>query len=757
MDAPTAKADPFNVDSASASNGRLQVATNDYTDSQHSCYQNTNSATSPTTPRTTPNMHDPQVAGPNSHVISSGTDLGMKPADPFVKPQPSTAGIHTQTSTSPIPASSPVPVSLLSVPQQGGTTKHHVTVPERTTKPSSPLKREYDENGNYVPPHMRPPKQEVDVQNGNPDLSPLKEIPLSLNSKPVAPINTQETTHKPASNSIDQITVKEPASGITEVTLTTRRESTSNLAGKSPSPEASREISQKVPTANEGGREELSVAPKAVPVVQAVLEKAIFEPGAKRDDPSLSSLPGPSKGTQVHEATTGPGGGVAPGRNGENLTQTTKPRANTPTPSPRTPHKSIMVKNSAGSPSPSPFAGSSKQPSTRRPSPFAQSTKLALKQSPGDLTWTDTKPKFLYNSDFGGNEGGFQEMEDEDNGLKLQDWNGNWMAAPVEWDARPSFNNVSAKFAASVHKWVEEESAQAVCVVDMNQKGFLEGVALDTGTEKAWELIPEEDQGDTQLYPEDDYTPTKLEQTSRASMTAYISKIEVREKELKADRRAIRAANKAHRETYVPPPNQYVPKANIYIRPARVSDLNQIKDIYAWYISNTVVAPEREILDRAAWQNRLQDVDDCKLPFLVAVTKNNRNNNRRYANYREIIVGFGFADLFAGQFDAFKYAVEMQVFVHHHHRRVGVGKTLVDRLLTALDPQHMSRNGTEFFAENTLDYDQGGRRIVGRILVTIPYDPTNDQDFQWQKKWLAEWDFDLVATLPKIGYKKDKL
>lgn len=766
MTASKPEADLVHVDYANASTGPFRVAANDNTDSQHSWYQNRNSTTTPTTPRTTPHMRNHRIGSQNSLGTFGGVDLGVKPADPFLRPQPSAAGNHTQITTSPNPASSNISVSCLIVPQQETLPKHHVTLPQRTSKPPSPLQREFDADGNYIPPHMRTPKQEAEVQpaaNESSNPSPLKEISLNLNPTPVSLSVRQDSTSKPISDSNNQKAITAPATVMPEVARMTHGKTemaSTNSAGKPPTPEASAQTPQNVPRANEAGRDEVTLAPKVDPAVQDITEKTAIESVAKKDSASFQTPPGPLKAARVDGNTTGPQGAVAPGGQGENVTQGTKPHATTPSPNPRTPQKSPMFKNSACSPNASPSAGPSKQPGTRRASPFAKSPKPAGKQSPRDFVWDDRKAKWSYNSDFGGTEGGFREMEDDDDGLKLQDWDGKWMPAPVEWDARPSFNNVSAKFAASVHKWVDEESAQAVSVVDINQQGFLEGIALGTGTEKAWEIIPEEDQGDTKLYPEDDYTPTKLVQTSSASMVAYTAKIEVKEKELKADRKAIRAAHKAHRETYVPPPpNLHVPKANIYIRPAHVGDLNQIRDIYAWYIANTVVAPEREILDRAAWQNRMQDVDDCKLPFLVAVAKNNRNNrnNRRYVNYREVVVGFGFADLFAGQFDAFKYAVEMQVFVHHQHKRMGVGKTLVDRLLTALDPQHMSRNGTEFFAEKTLDYEQGGRRIVGRILATIPYDPTDDKDFQWQKKWLAEWDFDLVATLPKIGYKKDRL
>lgn len=647
MDASRPEADPVQIECLTTEVVQGQGAVNVDATMRSRINGNTTSFV-PATTRAMPDKYTHQIGAqnnlgtsnaPKSHFPASSDIRAMAPINPQVIQQKKAPQHDTELSQGHRQRFSPLKQEF----DEDGN-----YIPPHLRKPKIPLKKEHDENGNYIAPHLRKPKQ------------------LGTNQHPARPA-----------------TVKQDLPNI------------KRNAWK--------------------GKEVI------------------------RDAPDVPAE-------------------VATGTQGRAEIETTEVVGKALGPRPQTPPKLTILRNPNAPTSPPDEPGPSKQLEPGHLSPWPKPSKQTEKQvsSHDSNQWDNKRVMGCNDTDAAGTDGWPRELDDDDNEPHLQDWDGNWMPAPVEWDARPAFNNTGAKFAATVDQWVEERAAEAVVEVDVKDGGFQKGLAIATSTEKAYELIPEGEQGDTKLYPEDDYTPTKLKQTSHSSSMALIAKTENEEKDRKSDRKAIRTANNAHRETYVAPPNQHIPKANIYVRPANIGDINQIKDIYAWYISNTIVATEREQLDHAAWRGRLQDVEDCKLPFLVAVTKANRNK-RRNVNVAEKIVGFGFADLFAGQFDAFKYAVEMQVFVHNFHKRVGVGMTLVDRVLAALDPLYMSRNGTEFFAGNPLDYEQGGRKIVGRILVTIPYFANNDKDFQWQKKWLEQWDFEHVATLPKLGYKFDKL
>ena len=81
----------------------------------------------------------------------------------------------------------------------------------------------------------------------------------------------------------------------------------------------------------------------------------------------------------------------------------------------------------------------------------------------------------------------------------------------------------------------------------------------------------------------------------------------------------------------------------------------------------------------------------------------------------------------------------------------------MDRILTALDPVYVPRNGVQFAGGgNSIQYEQGGERVVSKIMVGIPFAAKEDADVKWQKEWLAQFEFEEVAIFPKIGRKLGK-
>lgn len=687
----------------------------------------------------------------------------------------------------------------------------------------SPLKPEYDEDGNYIPPHLRKHKRQLkkeDDEIGNRTPTRVKNqhqsgpghspgSPGTMKPESVAtksPVSTAAAMNQGALSAptvatgaprqeLDFSVMKEHGEIENQTSPRVRIQHQSSPdhdlgspGTMRPEPKSSASTAAAAVQGMRHGPAVVTGAPhqdfessgeinpesvavessdlKGTTVIQNLSDDSIFatsppqqdleSPGEIKPEPIVVRISS-WKATDVVRDTPHVSAEMAAGTHGQAEKDTNETVNKASGSSPHTPGKYTILQKTDPSPGTASRSTPSRFKKPRRQSPWARAA-LPRKHISGDGSdaWDNKRVIASDDMNLADSNGWRRELENDDDERRLQDWDGKWMPAPVEWDARPAFNNTGAKFAESVDMWVKQRASEAVVQVNVEDSGFKDGLAIATGTDEIYEIIPRGEEGDTKLYPEDDYTATKLVQTSYSSSLALLAKTQTEQKDRQLDRKAKRTVSKVYRETYVAPPNDYIPKANIYIRPATVGDIAQIKDIYAWYISNTVVATERDQLDYASWRSRMQDIEDCKLPFLVAVTKSGRNN-RRHVTYAEKIVGFGFADLFAGQFDAFKYAVEMQVFVHHHHKKVGVGMTLVDRLVAALDPLYMSRNGTDFFADNALDYEQGGRRIAGKILVTITYDANNDRDFQWQKKWLAEWDFEHVATLPRLGYKFDKL
>lgn len=55
----------------------------------------------------------------------------------------------------------------------------------------------------------------------------------------------------------------------------------------------------------------------------------------------------------------------------------------------------------------------------------------------------------------------------------------------------------------------------------------------------------------------------------------------------------------------------------ILIRPAELSDMPQVKDIYNFYVQNTVITFDDKPLDLKYWQDRFEHITKLSLPFLV--------------------------------------------------------------------------------------------------------------------------------------------
>lgn len=355
---------------------------------------------------------------------------------------------------------------------------------------------------------------------------------------------------------------------------------------------------------------------------------------------------------------------------------------------------------------------------------------------------------------------------------QLVGWDGNWAPAPVEWDCRPAFNNNDRRHVRYMELWMHDRVVEALhrpLKLDTTLPGYTSGECPSSGRAGfLWRPYPVDW---TTKRPDDPYTnvPEHLAQTSLSSSKAFCKVHYAEKKKRHEERRLAKEASLLEEANYVPPPNPHVPKANIYIRPAQHSDVEQITAIYNHYVKNSPVAGELENTPESEWRNRLRCAEDELLPFVVAVIKNAKNFNnavggrngrrvvRRRAPIREVIVGFAYAEDYAGKNTAFQYTAEMQFFTHHEFLHMGIGKTLVDRMIVSMDQAYSSRNGAAFLADSPLYYEHGGRREIHRIMVNVGFYTKDPHAMKWIKDWLGkEWDFEHVGTLPGVGYKDNK-
>ena len=111
-------------------------------------------------------------------------------------------------------------------------------------------------------------------------------------------------------------------------------------------------------------------------------------------------------------------------------------------------------------------------------------------------------------------------------------------------------------------------------------------------------------------------------------------------------------------------------KKNIKVRAALADDSSDIAEIYNYYIRETIVTFEEHPVSPAEIKNRIQAVHGLALPWLIAIL-NDRISGYAYANrWRERT--------------AYRFAVEVTVYVHPDFQRHGIGFRLYDALMHAL-------------------------------------------------------------------------
>ena len=246
-----------------------------------------------------------------------------------------------------------------------------------------------------------------------------------------------------------------------------------------------------------------------------------------------------------------------------------------------------------------------------------------------------------------------------------------------------------------------------------------------------------------------------------------------REQQRRMDKEQAAKDIKYHRNRAQLDNNPFVPKANIYIRPAKALDIPQLTKLYNRYVENTIDAIECQPIVEKEMRTRFLVAKQERRAFLVAISlppggktppheeeprKSGRaNNGRRNRNNRgntqvippEVVVGFSYIERFSLPTTAFEHTAELFVFVSPDHLRLGIGKTLVDRIMPSVDTLQSTHSGTDFVPGDRsaqMMYELGGPRKTKKIVATLFYHTGEEEDFRWKKNWLEKKLFFTQAS-----------
>lgn len=148
----------------------------------------------------------------------------------------------------------------------------------------------------------------------------------------------------------------------------------------------------------------------------------------------------------------------------------------------------------------------------------------------------------------------------------------------------------------------------------------------------------------------------------------------------------------------------------VTIRPATTADASAIAGIYNHYVTETIVTFEEEAVSPAEITRRIQEVDSASLPWLIA---------ERCGE----VVGYAYASKWKGRC-AYRFSVEITVYVGPGHARRGIGSKLYGQLFPILK-------------------DRGIHALIGGIALP------NEASVALHEKWGLQ----KVAHFKEVGFK----
>lgn len=164
---------------------------------------------------------------------------------------------------------------------------------------------------------------------------------------------------------------------------------------------------------------------------------------------------------------------------------------------------------------------------------------------------------------------------------------------------------------------------------------------------------------------------------------------------------------------------------------------------------------------RSYRRSRLQEAEDERNPFVVAIhmgEKSCRSQGDIIRRKQENVVGFAAAADYGSKQTVYHSSVEIDLMVHQDFHHLGIGRTLMDRILAALSPDHELLDCAPFLYNNNLHlWIGGGSRQAKAIMVNVLYFNGKEDDVTWRQQWLSKYGFERTGTVPNVGFKQGKL
>ncbi|KAL6720394.1 hypothetical protein ACLMJK_002316 [Lecanora helva] len=336
--------------------------------------------------------------------------------------------------------------------------------------------------------------------------------------------------------------------------------------------------------------------------------------------------------------------------------------------------------------------------------------------------------------------------------LELAGWDGQFAPAPLgeDWANRTQFMNKDEEKLAVVRAWTEDHATE---------------LQVDPVVHETHSMSPIDAQHPETLPNPDEFNQAKRHVSANHQIEAYEAKRSAsnngspgsEDQLTKEQRRDKRRQNKELMKNIEIAHNPHAPAANIYLRPAELKDMEQVVLLHNYYILNSASANELTENDVYYWRRRYQECHDEGDPFLVAIHKSQKAAKDSRRKKSENVVGFAFASDYGLSSTAYRFTVELEVWVHHSHVNQGIGRSMLDRMLGAMDPGYNLLYCAPFIGKCDMTrWSGGGHRTIKTILMNLLHNTDDTKGVQWIENWLIEKDFKHQGTLQEFGFKFSK-
>lgn len=337
--------------------------------------------------------------------------------------------------------------------------------------------------------------------------------------------------------------------------------------------------------------------------------------------------------------------------------------------------------------------------------------------------------------------------------------------APIgdDWTTRDKYDNSKERLAV-IQTWQQDHAVDPEfqnAIVDINDQQFTTGQGVqgeDNSLARPIDHLPTKPRTDPLTQMKGSKTSQDILEEAQEKLSRSSNMKDPNAHLTKTQRRELRQALLEAEENYVPQRSPYAPEANIYLRPAEKQDLRQITDIYDHYITDTVYTPFITNED-GRWRGILADSKEDSLPFVVAIhmaDKAPRNNRdiSKMPKHLEHIVGFASAVDYGNRSNAYKYTVELEMWVRPEFQNKGIGRTMMDRVMGIMCPEYDTKEMVPFIAPGPIDYwIGGGRRMIKTVLFSLLTSQVEDENLKWMSKWLIREGFSQAGIVPGIAFK----